>query len=393
VPWPKGKSLRVTAVTAAAQLGGTERVLLDFAARAFEHDIALRVVTPRHGPLVDILNEIGVPTEVVPGPTRMMRGSQRLGSLISIPGALVGLAQWARCLARHPYVADTDLLYAVAFKAYVGTARQRVPVVWHLHEYPPAITGPFWTSLGHRVPVALVANSRGVAAAWRPKYRGPPIGVVENGVDLDRFRPRERTGWIHQRLGLDRAKRLVGMPAVLAQWKGQLEVVHGFARMAARYPDVDLVFVGGTIYDTVAERDFEARLRGAIARANARLGRRVHLLPFQTKVELVYPEMDAVVHYSLRPEAFGRVIVEAMACAVPVLAAGEGGPVELVGEGGWLVAPREPAALAERLAAVLDLKRETLADIGAAGRRRAEDHYSARGFARGVASVLRTAAK
>lgn len=393
MPWPKGKPLRVTAVTAAAQLGGTERVLLDFAARAFEHDIALRVVTPRHGPLVDILNEIGVPTEVVPGPTRMMRGSRRVGSLVAIPGALVGLAQWARRLSRHPFVTDTDLLYAVAFKAYVGSARQRVPAVWHLHEYPPAVTGPFWTSLGHRVPVALVANSRGVAAAWRPKYRGPPIGVVENGVDLDRFRPRQRTGWIHQRLGLDRAKRLVGMPAVLARWKGQLEVVHGFERIAERYADVDLVFVGGTIYDTLVERDFEARLRATIARANARLGKRVHLLPFQAKVELVYPEMDAVVHYSLRPEAFGRVILEAMACGVPVLAAGEGGPVELVGEGGWLVAPREPAALAERLGALLDLTRETLGNVGAAGRLRAEDHYSARAFARGVASVLRTAAR
>jgi len=53
--------LRVTALAASAQLGGTERVLLDFAARAFEHDVVLRVLTPKDGPLIDILNQIGVP--------------------------------------------------------------------------------------------------------------------------------------------------------------------------------------------------------------------------------------------------------------------------------------------------------------------------------------------
>jgi len=47
---------------------------------------------------------------------------------------------------------------------------------------------------------------------------------------------------------------------------------------------------------------------------------------------------DLVAHTSTVPEPFGRVIVEAMLCERPVVAAGAGGVVELVepGKTGWL---------------------------------------------------------
>lgn len=429
---PDALPLRVTAVAASGQLGGTERVLLDFATRAFEHDIALRVITPRDGPLVAILNEVGVPAEVVPGSRALLSGSQQARRLWSLPLAVPGLFRWAGALARHRFVRDADVLYTVAFKADLAVAlRRQHPVVWHLHEFPPAATGPLWRALARRIPDGLIANSEAVAAAWsgvtservkseevkgekvnsekvksekgkqadpeRPftSYLSPftdqtrEITVIPNGVDLDRFVPRPATGWIHDELGIDRGRRLIGMPAVFARWKGQPEVIAAFEQMRDAFPDVHLVIVGGSIYDTVAEREYGAELAGLVTDA------RVHLLPFQSKIERVYPEFDAVVHYSLRPEPFGRVIVEAMACGVPVIAAGEGGPVQILGggigprrEAGWLAEPRSPAALARIFRAALDLPAAVLRDIGAAGRRRAEDYYSARVFARRVAVAL-----
>ena len=54
---------------------------------------------------------------------------------------------------------------------------------------------------------------------------------------------------------------------------------------------------------------------------------------------------DVVVHASTRPEAFGRVVIEAQAMGRPVIAADLGGPVETVrhGETGWRVPPGDPA--------------------------------------------------
>jgi glycosyltransferase involved in cell wall biosynthesis len=425
------RAIRVTAVAASAQFGGTERVLLDFAARAFEHDLNLRVLTPREGPLIGVLNEIGVPAAVVPAPANLLRGSQQVGHLWSVPAALAGLAGWSRALAAHRYWADADLIYTIAFKTHFAAAlSRRHPVVWHLHEFPPRTTGGVWRWLSRRWPDGLIANSAATARAWRPDLRAsrgasdaegrhappsggeprgrrlavsrratpPPLTVVPNGVDLDRFRPAARTGWIHQRLDLPRERRLIGMPAVLARWKGQLDVVRAFAAVARRIPDVHLVFVGGSIYDTVAESTFGPQMERHIIERNQELGeRRIHLMPFQPKIERVYPEFDLVVHYSLRPEAFGRVIVESLACGVPVIAAGEGGPVEIVGpaaaggraEAGWLARPRDPSALAGVLEAALRLSAAELRALGARGREIAEDRYSARRFAREVAGVLR----
>lgn len=57
---------------------------------------------------------------------------------------------------------------------------------------------------------------------------------------------------------------------------------------------------------------------------------------------------DLLAHTSTAPEPFGRVIVEAMLCGTPVVAAAAGGAVELLEDGvtGWLVTPGDPWKLA-----------------------------------------------
>lgn len=415
-------------------MGGTERVLLDFARHAFEYGIALRVLAPRAGPLVTALNEIGVPAEVVAAPESLLKGSQRRGHLGTLPGALLGLRRWAKDLKAHPLTRDADVLYSVGFKTHLAAALiGGRPIVWHLHELPPAGRATGWRLAAQLMPSALIANSDAAAERWRgrglplarkaralPGTRrrlrrgGASITVIRNGVDLDRFKPRERSFWIHDQLGLQRDRRLIGMPAVFARWKGQLEVMSAFDELNVNgLKDVHLVFVGGSIYDTVAEREYGRELREAIGelengegrekkhekRDKGRLHPRVHLLPFQRNVELVYPEFDLVVHYSIRPEPFGRVIIEAMACGVPVIAAAEGGPLEILGEkdrtphAGWLVEPRRPHLLARTLRAALRQPRESLRAMGQAGRRKAEDQFSSRAFAERVAAVLKRVSK
>jgi glycosyltransferase involved in cell wall biosynthesis len=407
------RPLKVTALAASAQLGGTERVLLDFAARAFEHDIALKVLAPRDGPLIHNLNQLGVPAEVVAAPEAMLRGSQQRGRLWSVVPAALSLPAWGQALRRHPFSSDADMLYSVGFKTHLATTLPfGKKVVWHLHEFPPETTGRMWRWLSRRIPDGLIANSGAVSIAWtgvdgRVKsstlpsalFPLPSIHVVPNGVDLDRFKPAPRTGWIHQQLGLPSEARLVGMPAVFARWKGHEAVIEAFRSLETQCPNVHLVFVGGSIYDTVAEREFGESLKTLLAGKT-----RIHALPFQQNIERVYPELDIAVHYSLRPEPFGRVILEAMASAVPVIAAREGGPLEILGMdavgvdgrpsihhlavGGWLVTPREPTALAATMRTALSSSPAELSHVGQLGRIRAEDHFSARAFARNVAEAL-----
>jgi glycosyltransferase involved in cell wall biosynthesis len=82
---------------------------------------------------------------------------------------------------------------------------------------------------------------------------------------------------------------------------------------------------------------------------------------------------DIVLHASTRPEPFGLVVVEGMALGRAVVAAGIGGPAEIVTpDSGVLFDPTRPETLAsalESLAADPERRRR----LGEGGRRRAED--------------------
>jgi glycosyltransferase involved in cell wall biosynthesis len=97
---------------------------------------------------------------------------------------------------------------------------------------------------------------------------------------------------------------------------------------------------------------------------------------------------DAVVLASDR-EQFGQVLVEGMACGLPVIATRSPGPASIVqdGETGWLVAPDDDAALAEAIAEAVNDPDERLRR-GELGRRVAREHYSWTGIAGQLAELF-----
>jgi len=84
---------------------------------------------------------------------------------------------------------------------------------------------------------------------------------------------------------------------------------------------------------------------------------------FRRDIADVMNAIDIVVHTSVRPEPFGRVILEGMLLAKPVVASAAGGVPELIhdGETGFLTPPGDAAGLANRLIPLLrnaDLRRD-----------------------------------
>lgn len=163
----------------------------------------------------------------------------------------------------------------------------------------------------------------------------------------------------------------VGIVGRLVRWKGQHVFVQAIGELARRGVDADAWIVGGSSFGDGDE--YERELAALIAQYG--IEERAKLLGFRRDVAELMQRCDVVCHCSSF-EPFGLVIVEAMMAGKPVVASDVSGPRESVVDGktGFLVAPGDPLALADRLQLLLndaDLRDR----LGHAGRARAEENF------------------
>jgi len=146
-----------------------------------------------------------------------------------------------------------------------------------------------------------------------------------------------------------------------------LQLVHG-----GEHPDVHCIVAGGVHR---AGEAYAAELRGRVEALG--LGSRVHFIGFRADIPDVMNAWDAVVHASVRPEPFGRVILEGMLLGKPVIATAAGGVPELIDDGrtGFLVSPGNVAAMADALRRVLSAPADARS-IGARAREWARQQFS-----------------
>jgi glycosyltransferase involved in cell wall biosynthesis len=183
--------------------------------------------------------------------------------------------------------------------------------------------------------------------------------LIRSGVELERFRRAEGSGRLRAELGIERSTPLAGMVACLKPQKAPEDFVRVAALVRRQVPEAHFVLAG------------DGRLRGAVEELVRREGLegRFHLLGWRADPETVIGDLDALVLTSLH-EGLPRVVAEAMAAGRPVVATAVDGTPEAVrhGETGYLVAPRDPEALAARLASILS-DPESARRLGEASRR------------------------
>jgi glycosyltransferase involved in cell wall biosynthesis len=150
---------------------------------------------------------------------------------------------------------------------------------------------------------------------------------------------------LRQELGLAPDAVLIGTVGRLIAQKGVVYALRGFARIAAQYPQAHLIVAG------------EGGLRAALEAETQALGvdEHVHFLGWRDDVPHLMAGIDVFLMPSLW-EGFGLVLLEAMAQSVPVIGSAVSAIPEIVvdGETGRLVPPRDPAAIASALEALLE---------------------------------------
>jgi len=197
----------------------------------------------------------------------------------------------------------------------------------------------------------------------------PIVDVICSGVD-PAVRESVDPLSVRRELGLDGCE-VVGMASRLAPEKGHGCFLQAAAMLMNQFPVCRFVIVGSPMY---APADYESHLR----RMTARLGLdgRVIFTGFRPDVLEVMAAMDVFV-CAADEEALGRAVLEAMALGKPVVATKAGGLTETVVDGvtGFLVPPRDPAAMASAIATCM-ANPDTAREMGMRGRERVQTFYS-----------------
>ena len=166
-------------------------------------------------------------------------------------------------------------------------------------------------------------------------------------------------------------------------WKGQGLLLKAIAQRRAELTGAHFVIVGDA---PPGQEHFMDALEETIAREGLR--RDVTLLSFTEDLPDLLREADLCVVPSTRPEPFGMVVVEAMAAGTAVLAAGHGGPVEIVepGRTGELFLPGSAEDLGAQLVELLS-HRVDLAEMGANARECVRRRFALSNYERGIVEV------
>jgi len=255
-----------------------------------------------------------------------------------------------------------------------------VPAVWHVRDLVDL------GLMGHglvRTADRIVAISHAVARGLDHYAGRDKVEVVHNGIDADAFAAQAAPGALRAELGLAPGARLVGMVAQMVPWKGQDVFLDMVQCLAAHVPDATAVVVGEDLFGDQA--DYVAglhRQRDAMG-----LEGRVRFLGHRADVATVMADLDVLVVPS-RNEPFGRVALEAMALATPVVASNSGGLPEIVADGvtGGLCPTGDGAAFARAVAELLTNPTRGR-ELGEAGSARVQDHFTAQGMAARVVQI------
>jgi glycosyltransferase involved in cell wall biosynthesis len=394
--------VRIVFLTPSGEMGGAERALLDLAASvaAAQPSWRLALVAPVDGPLTVEAAAMGIDVRVLAFPPRLEMlgdaGDSRRGRLAaSLAAAVPSALRYRAALRRLLGEMRPDVIHSNGLKTHLLSALARprgAALLWHLHDYAGTrrAMARLLRTVSRRCDQA-VANSASVAADARGVL-GPsvPIETLYNAVDLARFAPSGPALDLDAASGLPAASAdtvRVGLVATMGVWKGH-EV---FLRAVARLPAGSAVrayVVGGAIYRTAGSQVSVDGLR-ALA-ADLGIAHRVGFTDRVVDAAAAMRALDVVVHASTRPEPFGLVIAEGMACGRAVVVSLAGGAAEIVRDGVDALGfpPGDDAALAsvlDRLARNPALR----SSLGVAARSAAEERFDPARLARQMVPIYR----
>jgi len=288
-----------------------------------------------------------------------MRGEIDLAAAFQIRG----LIKRYHCDIVHSH---TSHAHSLAFLASIGTGvtrlvTRRVDFSIFRHSFLKLsglkyrLMADYYIAISHKIKDVLVHD--GIADRR--------IFVVHSGIDPQRFKQASGDHLLSE-FDIGENQQVVINVAHLAGHKGQKYLVRAIPQVLTKLPDTRFFIVG------------QGELMDELKRTASALGLKRELVftGFRNDVADFYRIADLFVMSSVQ-EGLGTAVLDALALAKPVVATDTGGLPEIIQDGktGRLVAPADPAALAEGIVEMLT-RAEAAKAMAEAGRAMVQNNFS-----------------
>jgi glycosyltransferase involved in cell wall biosynthesis len=362
-----------------SDLGGAQRCLLDLLPAIRDRGWTAHVAASGNGPLLAAAAAQGAKVgSIVCGP--YSSGRKSAADLLRFAREAPRLAAQIRDLAER---SQADLLYVNGPRVLMAAARAAGdlwPLLFHCHSHLPQRYAAWLAGRSLRsARAAVVACCRFAAEPLGPYLRPEQLRIVYNGVP---------EGAPHARSATRDGCRRIGAIGRIAPEKGQAEFLHAARLLAPALPRCRFVICGDALFSDPAAQKYRALL------ADLAAGLPVEFLGWRDDVYAVLAWLDLLVVPSVQEPATTRVILEAYALGVPVVAFPSGGIPEVVmdGETGFLVDPPTPDALAAKLRWLLEEQPAPFERVAKAGRALWQERFTLDRYRREMLDAIEAAA-
>jgi glycosyltransferase involved in cell wall biosynthesis len=199
------------------------------------------------------------------------------------------------------------------------------------------------------------------------------ITVIQRGVDLNYFNKEKvsqnRVINLSKKWHLPEDKKVIFMPARFTSWKGHEFLIDALAKVKNNF----ICIMAGSDH---GHREYRKKLELKIVKEG--LEGKIKIAGICKDMPAAYILSDFVICPSIRPEAFGRIPIEAQSSGKIIVATKIGGALETVidGKTGFLVEPGNIDEMAKKIDNILEMPKEEAKKMGMNARKHVELNFS-----------------
>jgi glycosyltransferase involved in cell wall biosynthesis len=370
-------------ITTYTGIGGGESLTLNLMNALDRARFTPHLLTPQTGKFPEAAAKLGVRVAHLP-----FRGTSTF-FVPSLWARLPIVAKLRAHLARNAINAVISDYHSLPL-IVPATRRLNIPVIWNAMGWWFPIHAwqrHFFQEQVSRI-VAISSAVKEKLLGTPPKLPPDRISVQIPGVDVAQHYPNAVSGAaVRAHMAISAETPLVALIARFQDVKGHdyfLDAAHLIRRAV---PNVRFAVAGENVFGVSKDEAYKQRILARVSQ-DAVLREAVTFLGFWGDSREVIAAADVMLCSSWF-ESLSMVALESMAMARPIVSTRVGGPAETIrdGETGYLVPPRDAAALAERAIALLNnaALRQAMGERGAAHVR---EHFSAARYAAAISDLV-----